>query len=211
MDTVANDYRIALTAAVAQVADLIAPVVDFTVPGLGVWDLEGLVGHFLRAVRTPLSYLTAPEPHGTALPGAPHYLAAYLGRRDEDPAAIDESVAARGTGEIATDSRHPRELLLEDARRLDAALATTPADRLIGTPFGPLRLGDYLRTRALEVVVHGTDIARAVGTTWSPPEILITDVLSLLGEVSLLRGTALDLVCALTGRTDPGGVLPVLR
>lgn len=211
MDIADNDYRSALSAAVVQVADLIAPVVDFTIPALGVWDLAGLVGHFLRAVRTPLSYLGEPEPAGSVLPGAAHYVAAYLDRRDTDPAAVDESVAARGTSEIAGDLHHPREVLLEEASRLDAALSTTPPDRLIGTPFGALRLGDYLRTRSLEIVVHGGDIARALGTTWSPPQTLVADALSLLGEVSLLRGSALDLVGALTGRIDPGNVLPVLR
>lgn len=211
METVPEEYRVALGTAIAEVADLIRPVVDFTVPGLGAWDLRGLSGHFLRAIRTPLSYLAAPEPEGPALPGAAHYAAAYLDRRDRDGATLDQSIAVRGAAELGQDSRHPSEPIVEEAGRLDAALATTPADRRIGTLFGPLRLGDYLRTRTLEIVVHGTDIARAVGRTWSPPDILVADVLSLLSEISVVRGTAIDVLCALTGRPHPNDVLPILR
>jgi uncharacterized protein (TIGR03083 family) len=199
--------------AFAEIADLVAGVDDFSGPGLGAWDLGGLTGHFLRSARTTLGYVANPEPAGPALPGAAHYSAAYLDARDDASSGLDESVAARGSQELASDDRHPAEIIRAEAERLDDLLATTAAGRLVATPFGPLRLSDYLRTRVMETTVHGIDIARALGVTWSPPEALLADTIALLGEISLIRGSAVDLVCVLTGRNppEPGDVLPILR
>jgi uncharacterized protein (TIGR03083 family) len=206
-------YRASIKAAYSEIADLVAGVHDFSVPGLGTWDLGGLTGHFLRSARTTLGYLAEPEPPGPALPGAAHYSAAYLERRDDASSGLDQAVAVRGSEELAGDDRHPAEVIRAEADRLDVALAAAPAHRLVATPFGPLRLSDYLRTRVMEMTVHGIDIARAIGTAWSPPEALLVDTLALLSEIALLRGAAVDLICVLTGRTppEPAEVLPILR
>lgn len=206
-------YRLALRKCVEEVADLLSPVDDFSAPGLGEWDLLGLVGHFARAIRTPLSYLEQPEPDSPQAVAAAHYVASYLDRRAADPESMDNSVASRGREELSTITEHPSRLLRAEARRLDDTLLATSPDRLIASPFGPLRLDEYMRTRGLEITVHALDIARALGVDWQPPTELITDAVTLLGEVAALRGTASDLLMVLTGRTppDPRDVLPVLR
>jgi hypothetical protein len=210
---VATAYRASIQVALSEIAVMVSGVTDFTGTGLGTWDLGGLVGHFLRAVRTPLDYLAAPEPVGPPLPGAAHYAAAYLDRRDQDSTRMDHSVASRGAQELADDDRHPAEVLGEESRRLAAELEITPAGRLIATPFGALRLDDYLRTRAMEITVHGVDIAQALGKAWTPPEALLADTIGLLGEIAILRGSAVGLLRVLTGRTppEPDEVLPILR
>jgi len=206
-------YRASIQVALSEIAVMVSGVTDFTAPGLGSWDLGGLVGHFLRAVRTPLDYLAGSEPVGPPLPGAAHYAAAYLDRRDHDSTSMDQSVATRGAQELADDDRHPAETLEEESGRLAAVLEITPASRLIATPFGALRLDDYLRTRVMEITVHGVDIAQALGQAWTPPEALLADTIGLLGEIAILRGSAVGLLRALTGRTppDPNEVLPILR
>jgi hypothetical protein len=206
-------YRASVQAALSEIAVMVSGITDFTAPGLGSWDLGGLVGHFLRAVRTPLDYLAAPEPAGPPLPGAAHYAAAYLDRRDQDSSRMDQSVATRGTRELADDTRHPAEALREESQRLAAVLKSAPAGRLVATPFGAVRLDDYLRTRAMEITVHGTDIAHALGEAWTPPQALLADTIRLLGEIAILRGSAVDLIRVLTGRTppEPGEVVPILR
>ena len=213
MTAVDDTYRTGIYTAVSQIADLIAPIEDFAAPGLGAWDLGGLVGHFTRAIRTPLSYLMQPEPTGPSLLGAAAYIAAYLDARDADAVAMDERVAVRGAEELAAADAHPSEVLRREASRLDATLSRTPLDRRVASPFGPVLLGEYLRTRGLEIAVHGLDIARAVRKEWAPPDTLLTDAIALLGEVAVCRGVATDLLLALTGRTppDPADVVPILR
>jgi hypothetical protein len=205
--------RADLHEAAGGVADMVDTITDFAAPGLGKWDLMGLSGHFIRAGRTPTRYLAEPEPEGTPLRGAASYIAAYLERRDRDISAMESSVAERGFVELTNEDRHPAELIREAAVALDDALAINPEHRLVPTPFGSLRLDEYLRTRTLEVTVHGLDIARAIGAVWTPPPPLLIDAISLLGEVALLRGSAVDLICVLTGRTppEPRDVLPILQ
>jgi hypothetical protein len=192
---------------------MVSQVEDLTIAGLGEWDLRGLLGHYLRAVRTPLLYLDLPEPDGEPLADGAAYVTAYLDWRSTDPAAADESVARRGVDELDRETTDIASLLATEATRLDDVLATHRHDRRVTTPFGPLRLDDYMRTRSMEAVIHGLDVARAVGSDWVPPTELTADVISLLGEVANGRGTGSELLLVLAGRVDPGQsrALPVLE
>lgn len=40
---------------VDSVTAVVTKITDFTAPGLGAWDVMGLTGHLLRAIRTPLN------------------------------------------------------------------------------------------------------------------------------------------------------------
>ena len=84
-------------AAIDSVTVVVTKITDFTAPGLGAWDVLGLTGHLLRAIRTPLTYLAEPEPHGKPLPDAAAYYEKYLQRRADDPAVFDRAVADRGS------------------------------------------------------------------------------------------------------------------
>jgi uncharacterized protein (TIGR03083 family) len=192
---------------------MLEDVPDFSVAGLGAWDLSGLTGHFLRAIRTPMDYLQQPIPGGEPLPDAANYVAGYLRWRGESPDAADETVAARGRDEHFASSVHPARVIRSEAARLDEMLAGESPSRLVPTRFGPMRLDDYLRTRTMELVIHGLDIAKAVGIEWRPPPPLLSDVLALLMEVSVDLGGGEQLLLVLSGRIAPADsdAFPVIR
>jgi hypothetical protein len=198
---------------VDRLPDLIDQVKDFSEPGLGSWDLAGLSGHLLRAVRTPVRYLADPEPMDGPGNGAAQYLAAYLERRQEDP-SLDDVVAQRGTGEIEgiDPDQFPR-LFRTAAASARAALQGIQGDRKVGTPHGTYRIQDYLRTRTFEAVVHSLDVAHAAGIEWRPPQAAVNDALLLLVDLAHITDQAERLLLALTGRiadTD-GAPLSLLR
>ncbi len=206
-----NRYLSTLTESTSGIADIIADTPDLTVPGLGQWDLRGLVGHYLRALRTPLTYLDQPEPDSATLTSAVSYIVSYLDRRDADPKELDQAVAQRGANELADDA-DPAELIRTASGDLVTALAITAADRLVPTPFGGLQVAEYMRTRVLEITVHGLDIARATASDWQPPHQHLADCFELLAGVAIERGHAPELLLAMTGRIGPDRApLPVLR
>jgi hypothetical protein len=192
---------------------LLENVDDFAGPGLGTWDLEGLVGHFLRALRTPLDYLERPVSGEQPLRNAAAYYAAYLLRRAEDPNAMDADVAARGAAEIKAVTIHPSVAVRDNGDRLDHLLQITEPDQLIQTLVGPMRFGDYMHTRVMEVVVHGLDIARATQSNWVPASALVAECLDLLTSIALEVDDGIDLLLVLTGRIGPADseVLAVFR
>lgn len=208
-----QEHRSLFRTAAESVATLLDDVADFTVPGIGNWDLGGLAGHFLRAVRTPIAYLQQPVPEGEPLASAPSYIAGYLRWRRDDPVAADEAVATRGSQEFTLVTSDPARAIRVDAARLDEMLGEELPTRRLPTRFGPMRLDDYLRTRSVEVVVHGLDIARALDVVWNPPAALLSDVLALLADVAVEIGDGENLLLLLSGRIDPKttDVLPVLR
>ncbi len=175
---------------------LVEQVTDFDRAAIGSWSIGGLVGHMTRALLTPAAYMAEPAPGAVDLQDAAAYIAAYLQRRHQDP-GLDAAVAARGTAAAATDAgaikRAHADLLV--------ALDAVPAGRIVATPFGSIRLEDYLRTRTMELVVHSLDLANAIDVEWEPPASALRDVLSLLGEIAMATGRGSQVVLALSGRT----------
>jgi hypothetical protein len=90
-------------------------------------------------------------------------------------------------------------------------LASTEGTRVVATPNGSVQIDAYLRTRIVEVITHGMDLARATGRTWSPPPDAIVAALATLAAVSVDRGRGFDLLAVLTGRKPIENPLPVLR
>ena len=82
-----EQQRLLLRAAIDEIASMVEEVEDMSGPGLGTWDLGGLIGHFLRAVRTPLDCVELPAVENEALADASAYYAAYLSMRAGDHAA----------------------------------------------------------------------------------------------------------------------------
>jgi hypothetical protein len=75
---------------------------------------------------------------------------------------------------------------------------------VLTTVAGPMRLVDYLPTRTFELVVHGLDIARAAGVEATYPEPVVTQAVTLAGQVAVSTGRGPDLLLALTGRQPLG-------
>ena len=203
---------LATARAVAALARMVSDD-DLGKPALGSWNVGGLGGHLLRALRTPVRYLEEPEPVGEPLASAAAYFAGYLGWRAEDPESADARVAARGAAELPTTSA----VVLEEAFA-EAAVALEMIDhmdagRIVPSLFGPIRLDDYLRTRIFEMSVHGLDLAAALDEDWAPPPAAVAHSLTLLAECSMLIGTGAHLLLELTGRAVPVSVsaIPVIR
>lgn len=184
---------------------------DLDRPALGTWDVRGLSGHLLRAMRTPVLYLGEIEPRGEALPSAASYFAQYLEWRSSDPGGADARVASRGAAEISvTSAAQLQDEFETSVDALHTAIATAP-DRLVPSAFGPMWLADYVRTRTLEMVVHGLDLANALDEVWDPPADALGDVLALCCEITIVTGKGTALLLELTGRRITASVLPVLR
>jgi uncharacterized protein (TIGR03083 family) len=145
------------------------------------WNVKELVAHMFRDVLRVLTGLSEPEPQGADTDSV-SYWRAYAPKDDAaDIADRAKQIAAQHeTGQAmaaAWDDLWRRSLALADAANRDRVIRT----------WGPLlTLDDLLRTRVLEITVHGLDLAAALGRPPWPTEggMAITKeiLLALLGE-----------------------------
>lgn len=164
-------------------------------PGLGVWDLRSLVGHTSRSLVTVTSYLDVPAARED-LPSAAAYVAGTAAIAAADAAAVAERGRQAGQ-DLGPDPAR------EVARRATAALTKVAAadpEALISTIGGGMRVRTYLATRTFELVVHGYDIADAVGIDADFGEVALAEATALAAEVAVRLGHGTDLLRGLTGR-----------
>lgn len=164
-------------------------------PGLGVWDVRALVGHTGRAVSTVLEYLPHAVEHAD-LGSAAEYLAAGF-RLDR---SAHDAVAARGVEAGHELGDEPAEVIQNLVDRLRAALARADPDLALSTRLGAMRLSDYLETRTVELVIHASDLAAAIGVQPKLPDAAVRRVLELVGEAALLNGRGVAAIRQLSGR-----------
>ena len=180
----------------------------WTTPALGVWDVRALVGHTNRALLTVAAYLSAKAPP----PDESHDVGDAVGylRATAGSVADPDDVAARGVAAGAALGPEPATAVALARDRALAAVDTAGREARI-TVVGGLRLpvDEYLRTRVLELVVHGDDLVRAVAGAGHvvdvavPVEAVRASSL-LLAEAAVRRGDGPLLLRALSGR----GALP---
>ncbi len=119
------------------------------------WTVAELVYHVGMTMRRLPGMLAAPGPAGPALVSAAGYY-----RADQRFSAATNAdriqSAQRGAAARARD--------FEEARRhAGLALRTAPPGRVVQTRHGDLMLlAEFLRTRVLELAVHGLDLAAAL-------------------------------------------------
>jgi uncharacterized protein (TIGR03083 family) len=164
-------------------------------PGLGEWDLRSLVGHASRSLVTVQTYLDRPA-EIEAVSSPEDYYRAVVAIAGADPAAVVErgrqAGLALGDDPVAT----VRSLLDDVLPRVRAA-----GNPLIETIAGGMFLDNYLPTRTFELVIHGYDIARALGTDLPDvPQVVLADVAALAARSGVVQGKGPELVLALTGR-----------
>jgi len=186
-------FLTAATAFVDQVARI--PVDGLTGPGLGDWDLRSLVGHTSRSLVTVETYLGQPADRITVPTAAAYYLA-IAGVTGADSAAVTE----RGRQAGAAMGPDPARFVGDLAARVAEVLTAYDDDHVLTTIAGGMRLGDYLRTRVFELVVHGLDIEAASGVGPAFADGPLLDAARLAAEVAVLGGRASDLLLAATGR-----------
>jgi uncharacterized protein (TIGR03083 family) len=198
----AADPREWFAVASDAVVDVVAAVPDdaWERPGLGEWTVRELVAHTVRAWTTVRDYLAEPVPRdGTPAITASEYLAQGMALP-----GIHEGVAQRARDDAAVLGDDPAAAARESATEVGALLGCEPDDRLLPTRIGVMTLGEYLRTRAFELTVHGLDVARAAGLE-APSGLRAAAVpaLGLAAEFAGRRDDAVTLLATATGRDVP--------
>jgi uncharacterized protein (TIGR03083 family) len=182
------------TEAAAWLAELAAQIPDaaWEQPGLGVWDIRSLLGHAARALATVEDYLSRPAAQ-IDVPSAVAYLAAAA-------SASPEAIAARGVAAGDALGEDPATSVAELAARATSLVVASPADALLATIAGGMSLEAYLPTRTVELVVHGCDLAQALGLPDQPPDAASAAASRLLVEVQLATTERSRLCLVLAGR-----------
>ncbi|MFD7444351.1 sterol carrier family protein [Streptomyces sp. NPDC059909] len=123
---------------------------------LGDWTVRELAAHFALAVGSVVRSVERPEPaqREVGLLDWPSMTAGRAGAIDEDTRAIADA---------AQDLDALHALYERTAAELADTLAATSDDRLVEARTGAMRLGDYLVTRTVELVVHTDDLNDATG------------------------------------------------
>ncbi|NBM18443.1 maleylpyruvate isomerase family mycothiol-dependent enzyme [Streptomyces sp. GC420] len=148
--------RAALTAQFSLAHDLVRDLTPerLALPTrLGDWTVRELAAHIALAVGAVARHLDEPEPPKQEV---------TLLQWPLSTAARAEGIDER-TRELAV-SAGPDELFERAGGLLAACLDAAPAERLVSTRVGAMRLGDFLVTRCVELVVHTDDLAAALGT-----------------------------------------------
>jgi uncharacterized protein (TIGR03083 family) len=152
-------YRQAAEELVATVAGMSPD--DWDRPALGEWTVRDVAGHAGRALSTVEDYLGAVD-SGKPAGGAGHPLDYYAGIAGSGP--LDHAaVAERGRAAGRALGDDPAAALGELARRVLAVVDRAPDDAMVATPFGTLRVVDYLPSRVFELAVHRLDLVAAIG------------------------------------------------
>lgn len=123
--------------------------------GLGDWTVRELAVHLTMALSHVSRNLELPEP-ALAKPDVtllewPFSTAGRAGRIADDTAAL-----AAGHPDVNA-------LYGEVADRFESLVSGASEDRLLPTRVGAMRLGDFLVTRTVELVVHTYDLNEAAG------------------------------------------------
>jgi uncharacterized protein (TIGR03083 family) len=186
-------------------------------PALGEWNLAQLTAHLTRATTRVPEYLPLPVADAPLLDRV-EYFGTYLrriGLADSDVSA--PSIAQRSVDDATgVDPTTWPQRFADGARATVKACASHPADHVLQTFVGPMRLDEYVATRVLEVVVHHMDVRAALDLppVATPPAARITmEILEgLLGEPRPRNLGRTRFILAATGRTpsdDPR--FPVLH
>jgi uncharacterized protein (TIGR03083 family) len=117
------------------------------------WSVAELAAHVGMALRTTHVTLGRPTPDkATTIAG---YVAGYDGAKDEIRDGVVAGAAGKDPAEVLADAYAERD-------RAAAAIADPPTARAVQGARGPLSPGDYLLTRAVEMVVHADDLSRSL-------------------------------------------------
>lgn len=164
--------------------------------GVGEWTVRQLVAHGARAFKTVSEYASGGTKDPTPIDTAAQYFRIVLA--EQTPHV---HIANRARAE-ATD--HADWVLATDElwAAADRVLEDRGPAHVMHLFVGEMRLDQYLASRVVELVVHGLDLADAIGLPSTPPakaSRVAVDVLVDLADPADLASLAL----LLTGRPGP--------
>ncbi|MFF3291930.1 sterol carrier family protein [Streptomyces sp. NPDC003023] len=147
--------RAAVLAQFEQVRQAVGTLTEeqFAMPTrLGDWTVRELAAHIAMVSGLVAGYLRLPEPdkQDLALLDWPFATVTAAGQVDDDTRAFADKGAVT-------------ELFDRTAADLGELLPTASAQRLVPMRFGGMRLGDFLVTRTVELIVHTDDLNDATG------------------------------------------------
>jgi uncharacterized protein (TIGR03083 family) len=163
-------------------------------PGLGAWDLRGLVGHTSRALVTVLTYLDKPADM-EAIGSAEQYYA-LAARHSTDADAVAERGRRAGEDLGAEPAEAVRHLVEQASTKVNGA----DLGALITVLGGGMRVGNYLPTRTFELVVHSLDIGAATGIDVPLSAPVLAHTAALAARIAVALGEGPTVLAALTGR-----------
>lgn len=180
------------------------------------YSVGGLVGHVTAGISWVERLLETTPPSDAPVMSLGDYCAPFPVRKPED---LDTQLHtwAREQGERGA-QRGPAETVAKlraRVERLPVLLAKEDVHRLIDlrpTVPGAIRLDNFIRTRILEVVIHGDDLAVSVGMTSFHPDAgaaalaigtLITAARENHGDLEVIRALS-------RGERSAPNVVPVL-
>ena len=116
-------------------------------------------------------------------------------------ARVPDQIRQRGVDAGLALGDDPPGTLRDSHARAEATLdALAGDDPVVETIIGGMHVSDYLPTRTFELVVHGLDVARAVGTPYTPPTDALAETLAAASSSALVQGLGVEVLLALTGR-----------
>lgn len=137
------------------------------------WDVAALAVHTVGALHRVTVSLDE-DPPGAG-PGSVSAVGYYAPDVRFSPAVNEDRVqGAVASAERRADAREPGRVLRSTWRALEPRLAAEPVDRVVLTRHGDrMLLTDFLVTRVVELVLHGLDLADALGLEpWTSPAAL---------------------------------------
>lgn len=146
--------------------------------GLGEWTVRELVAHTDRAYKTIITYLTGDTVDPTPITTAAQYMRVVLA--EETPHVHIADRARREAVEVSDWVSETDAL----ARSCEKLVADTPGDAVCHLMVGEMPLAQYLATRAVELVVHGLDLASVLGIDVNPPPVSSRVVLRVLVDLA---------------------------
>jgi uncharacterized protein (TIGR03083 family) len=173
-------------------------------PALGEWSIRDLVGHTSRALLNVETYL-ARSGAGIDIHDAVEYFLGALG-----DSADDAAVAERGRLAGAALGDEPADAIRVMAARVVPAVEQAPDDAVVGTPWGGMRLIDYLPTRVFELSIHTLDLAAALDIACHLPSSASMVTWELIAQLARRGGSENDVLRATTGRSALGRTYSVL-
>ncbi|MEU1643307.1 maleylpyruvate isomerase N-terminal domain-containing protein [Micromonospora zamorensis] len=175
-----DPVRAAFSVECARLTEILAELVDADLDrptDCPPWTVRELIAHVHTGVGRLTGMLAAPAP-----PRAEVDAAGYFGGAKFTP-QVDADRIDGGRRDAAQVDRAGLASAFDRAwRATDAAVAAAPPDRVVRTRHGDaMRLTEFLRTRVVEVGVHGLDLAAALGRPpWltPPAAAVIADLLT---------------------------------
>jgi uncharacterized protein (TIGR03083 family) len=206
---VADTIHDAFSAEARQLSGVVAGLDDaaFARPtACDPWTVAELVYHVRMAIGRPPGMLAAPKPAGLDLVSAAGY---YRADQRFSSATNTDRIQSAQRGAAALAGAADRARDVEAARQqAEAAVRDSPPGRVVATRHGDrMLLTEFLRTRVLELAVHGLDLAAALDREpWVTAQAahVTEDLLLSPAAARLLRAETgwdrVGLIARLTGR-----------